>query len=99
MARNFALVGVIELGTMGAGIVEVFARNGIEVVAVESSQAGVDKGRLPVASAVTGAGARESAVSLDIAGGGLQAPKPQPKRWPPKPPDAEPAPPRPRESA
>jgi 3-hydroxybutyryl-CoA dehydrogenase len=45
MARNFALVGVIGLGTMGAGIVEVFARNGIEVVAVESSQAGVDKGR------------------------------------------------------
>ena len=37
MARNFALVGVIGLGTMGAGIVEVFARNGIDVVAVEST--------------------------------------------------------------
>ena len=37
MARDFATVGVIGLGTMGAGIVEVFARNGLEVVAVEVS--------------------------------------------------------------
>ena len=30
---------------MGAGIVEVFARNGLDVVAVEASQAGVERGR------------------------------------------------------
>ena len=35
MTREFTKVGVVGLGTMGAGIVEVFARNGIEVVAVE----------------------------------------------------------------
>ena len=32
MARDFSTVGVIGLGTMGAGIVEVFARNGFDVV-------------------------------------------------------------------
>ncbi|MEO6144669.1 MAG: 3-hydroxyacyl-CoA dehydrogenase NAD-binding domain-containing protein, partial [Dermatophilaceae bacterium] len=37
MSRDFATVGVIGLGTMGAGIVEVFARNGLDVVAVEVS--------------------------------------------------------------
>lgn len=35
MAREFTQVGVVGLGTMGAGIAEVFARNGLEVVAVE----------------------------------------------------------------
>ncbi|MDN5767264.1 MAG: 3-hydroxyacyl-CoA dehydrogenase NAD-binding domain-containing protein [Humibacillus sp.] len=45
MARDFTQVGVIGLGTMGAGIVEVFARNGIDVVAVEVSDEAVEKGR------------------------------------------------------
>jgi len=45
MSREFTRVGVIGLGTMGAGIVEVFARNGIEVVAVEVDDAAVAKGR------------------------------------------------------
>ena len=45
MARDFTKVGVIGLGTMGAGIVEVFARNGIEVVAVEVSDEAVEKGK------------------------------------------------------
>ncbi|EWT02285.1 3-hydroxybutyryl-CoA dehydrogenase [Intrasporangium oryzae NRRL B-24470] len=45
MARDFTKVGVIGLGTMGAGIVEVFARNGIDVVAVEVSDEAVEKGR------------------------------------------------------
>ena len=34
MAREFKQVGVIGLGTMGAGIAEVFARNGFAVVGV-----------------------------------------------------------------
>jgi 3-hydroxybutyryl-CoA dehydrogenase len=38
-------VGVVGLGTMGAGIVEVFARNGLEVVAVEISDAALERGR------------------------------------------------------
>ena len=45
MAREFARVGVVGLGTMGAGIVEVFARAGIEVVAVEVEAAAADHGR------------------------------------------------------
>jgi 3-hydroxybutyryl-CoA dehydrogenase len=45
MAREFARVGVIGLGTMGAGIAEVFARNGLAVVAVEADDAAVARGR------------------------------------------------------
>ncbi|MGL5818858.1 MAG: 3-hydroxyacyl-CoA dehydrogenase family protein [Phycicoccus sp.] len=45
MAREFTTVGVVGLGTMGAGIVEVFARNGIEVVAVDADQRGIEHGR------------------------------------------------------
>ncbi|MFV2106828.1 3-hydroxyacyl-CoA dehydrogenase family protein [Micromonospora sp. LOL_015] len=45
MAREFKTVGVVGLGTMGAGIVEVFARNGVDVVAVEVDGAALDKGR------------------------------------------------------
>ncbi|WP_319463548.1 3-hydroxybutyryl-CoA dehydrogenase [Micromonospora sp. RTP1Z1] len=45
MAREFTSVGVVGLGTMGAGIVEVFARNGIDVVAVEISEAALARGR------------------------------------------------------
>ncbi|MGI9197374.1 MAG: 3-hydroxyacyl-CoA dehydrogenase family protein, partial [Candidatus Nanopelagicales bacterium] len=38
-------VGVVGLGTMGAGIAEVLARNGLSVVAVETSVEAVDRGR------------------------------------------------------
>ena len=38
-------VGVIGLGTMGAGIAEVIARNGYTVVAIESSTAALEAGR------------------------------------------------------
>jgi 3-hydroxybutyryl-CoA dehydrogenase len=45
MAREFSTVGVVGLGTMGAGIVEVMARHGIEVIGVEVDEAGVARGR------------------------------------------------------
>ncbi|MCI4062375.1 3-hydroxybutyryl-CoA dehydrogenase [Micromonospora sp. R77] len=45
MAREFTSVGVVGLGTMGAGIVEVFARNGVDVVAVEISANALERGR------------------------------------------------------
>ena len=63
MARTFTQVGVVGLGTMGAGITEVFARNGLSVIAVEvtpealergrghlmsSTQRGVDRGKLSI---------------------------------------------------
>ncbi|MEI2777109.1 MAG: 3-hydroxybutyryl-CoA dehydrogenase [Tetrasphaera sp.] len=45
MSREFTSVGVVGLGTMGAGIVEVFARNGIDVVAVEVDQPALARGK------------------------------------------------------
>jgi 3-hydroxybutyryl-CoA dehydrogenase len=45
MAREFTSVGVIGLGTMGAGIAEVFARNGIAVVGVELTDDSLERGR------------------------------------------------------
>jgi 3-hydroxybutyryl-CoA dehydrogenase len=45
VAREFEVVGVVGLGTMGAGIAEVFARNGLRVVGVEQDQTGLERGR------------------------------------------------------
>ncbi|BCB81982.1 3-hydroxybutyryl-CoA dehydrogenase [Phytohabitans flavus] len=49
MAREINVVGVVGLGTMGAGIVEVFARSGIDVLAVEVSEAALERGRSTLA--------------------------------------------------
>ncbi len=48
MAREFTTVGVVGLGTMGAGIAEVFARNGFTVVGVEQDDELVARGRAHV---------------------------------------------------
>jgi 3-hydroxybutyryl-CoA dehydrogenase len=45
MARQFRQVGVVGLGTMGAGIVEVFARGGLSVLAVEADEASLARGQ------------------------------------------------------
>lgn len=45
MTRVFSTVGVVGLGTMGAGIVEVFARNGKDVIAVEVDDEALERGR------------------------------------------------------
>jgi 3-hydroxybutyryl-CoA dehydrogenase len=45
MARNFTTVGVVGLGTMGAGIAEVFARNGFDVIGVEVGEDTLARGR------------------------------------------------------
>ncbi|MGH3439111.1 MAG: 3-hydroxybutyryl-CoA dehydrogenase, partial [Sciscionella sp.] len=45
MAREFSTVGVIGLGTMGAGIAEVLARTGLKVVGVEVDGDGVRRGQ------------------------------------------------------
>ena len=45
MSREITRVGVIGLGTMGAGIAEVMARHGFEVVAVEASPEAAEQGR------------------------------------------------------
>ncbi len=49
MARDFETVGVVGLGTMGAGIAEVLARNGIRVYGVELDPAALNRGRAHVA--------------------------------------------------
>ncbi|MEV8637070.1 3-hydroxybutyryl-CoA dehydrogenase [Streptosporangium sp. NPDC051023] len=45
MTRSFEKVGVVGLGTMGAGIAEVFARAGLAVVGVEADPAALERGR------------------------------------------------------
>jgi 3-hydroxybutyryl-CoA dehydrogenase len=45
MPREITSVGVVGLGTMGAGIAEVFARNGYQVVGVELTDESVERGR------------------------------------------------------
>ncbi|HEX7303480.1 3-hydroxybutyryl-CoA dehydrogenase [Lentzea sp.] len=44
MAREIRTVGVVGFGTMGAGIVEVLARTGLEVRVVDVDAAGVERG-------------------------------------------------------
>jgi 3-hydroxybutyryl-CoA dehydrogenase len=50
VAREFTKVGVVGLGTMGAGIAEVLARSGLTVVGVETEQAGVDRAQTHLAA-------------------------------------------------
>jgi 3-hydroxybutyryl-CoA dehydrogenase len=61
MAREFQQIGVIGLGTMGAGIAEVFARNGLAVVATEVDEAAAERGRAHI----------ENSTARAVAGGKL----------------------------
>ncbi|MGE5829028.1 MAG: 3-hydroxyacyl-CoA dehydrogenase family protein, partial [Micromonosporaceae bacterium] len=58
MAGAVKQVGVVGLGTMGAGIAEVFARNGIDVVAVEVAAEPLERGRAMVTASTDRAVAR-----------------------------------------
>lgn len=51
-------VGVIGLGTMGAGIAEVVARRGYEVIGLDNSDAAIDRGRSIVVGSTARAVAR-----------------------------------------
>ncbi len=44
-ARTFSTIGVVGLGTMGAGIAEVFARHGYTVVGAEKDDEALERGR------------------------------------------------------
>ncbi len=58
MAREIGKVAVVGLGTMGTGIVEVFARNGLDVRAVEIDEAALERGRTKLTGSTERAVAR-----------------------------------------
>ncbi len=66
-ARTVASVGVIGLGTMGAGIVEVVARTGLDVVAVELDDAAVAHGRESLEQSTARAVARGKLTAAEAA--------------------------------
>jgi 3-hydroxybutyryl-CoA dehydrogenase len=45
VAREFSTIGIVGLGTMGAGIAEVVARTGLRVITVELDETGQERGR------------------------------------------------------
>ena len=67
MARDFSTIGVIGLGTMGAGIAEVFARNGFDVIGVEVNDEAVDRGRAHLQHSTDRAVKREKLTEADQA--------------------------------
>jgi 3-hydroxybutyryl-CoA dehydrogenase len=64
MAHEFTKVGVVGLGTMGAGIAEVLARSGLPVVGVEVSEDAVERGRGHIAHS-TGRAVKRGKLSAD----------------------------------
>ena len=49
MSREITRVGVVGLGTMGAGIAEVFARSGYDVIGLDANETAIERGREHVA--------------------------------------------------
>ena len=58
-SRSFQTIGVLGLGTMGAGIAEVFARHGYAVVGVEKDEDALARGREYLEHSTTRAVSRE----------------------------------------
>ncbi|MDQ4053179.1 MAG: 3-hydroxybutyryl-CoA dehydrogenase [Actinomycetota bacterium] len=65
--RTFSTIGVVGLGTMGAGIAEVFARNGYPVVGVEIDDEGLERGRKHLQHSTDRAVKREKMTEADQA--------------------------------
>ncbi|WP_227463646.1 3-hydroxyacyl-CoA dehydrogenase family protein [Nocardioides lijunqiniae] len=66
-ARTFTTIGVIGLGTMGAGIAEVFARHGFAVVGVEQGEESLERGRQHLANSTDRAVKREKLTEAEQA--------------------------------
>ncbi|GAA4695014.1 3-hydroxyacyl-CoA dehydrogenase family protein [Nocardioides conyzicola] len=66
-SRTFTTIGVIGLGTMGAGIAEVFARTGYAVVGVEKDTDALDRGRQYLEHSTTRAVKREKMTEAEQA--------------------------------
>ncbi len=67
MARTFGKVGVVGLGTMGAGIAEVLARSGIQVVGIESDEAAVERAKGHLATSTGRAVKRGKLTEAEVA--------------------------------
>ena len=67
MAREFSKVGVVGLGTMGAGIAEVLARSGLQVVGVEHDEPGLDRARGHLATSTARAVAKGKLTEDEVA--------------------------------
>jgi 3-hydroxybutyryl-CoA dehydrogenase len=67
VARGFETVGVVGLGTMGAGIAEVLARNGLKVYGVELDEGALERGRGHVESSTRRAVAKGKLAEPDAA--------------------------------
>jgi len=62
----FTKIGVVGLGTMGAGIAEVLARSGLEVVGVEVDDAAVERAKGHLATSTSRAVERGKATQEDV---------------------------------
>lgn len=66
-SREITTVGVVGLGTMGAGIAEVFARHGFTVIGAEVDDDGIERGRQHLAASTGRAVAREKLTESEAA--------------------------------
>jgi 3-hydroxybutyryl-CoA dehydrogenase len=66
VAREFTKVGVVGLGTMGAGIAEVLARSGLQVVGYEPEQSGLDRAQTHLSSSTGRAVAKGKLTEQDV---------------------------------
>jgi 3-hydroxybutyryl-CoA dehydrogenase len=64
--REIRTVGVVGLGTMGAGIVEVFARKGLHVIAAEVDAAAVERGLVHLETSTARAVGRGKLTQADV---------------------------------
>ncbi|MEI7778763.1 MAG: 3-hydroxybutyryl-CoA dehydrogenase [Actinomycetes bacterium] len=68
MEGKVSKVGVVGLGTMGAGIAEVFARAGYDVLGVDESEGAVERGRAHVDGSTNRAVSRGKLTDVERAG-------------------------------
>ncbi|MFC7493685.1 MULTISPECIES: 3-hydroxyacyl-CoA dehydrogenase family protein [unclassified Nocardioides] len=64
-SRTFTTIGILGLGTMGAGIAEVFAKHGFSVVGVEKDDDALARGRQYLEHSTTRAVKREKMTDLE----------------------------------
>lgn len=80
MTRDIAKVGVVGLGTIGGGIVEVFARSGIAAIGVEVSDAALARAKSFIENSTQKAVDKEK-MSADDRLRRRSAGSPIPSRW------------------